>query len=164
MLLCWTSPGEICCYCYLWICAVLTLTTRCSRTTLLCCILSGEMYCCQYLRTCAVSTQTMRCTIEFAVLYQCWMNPHMSALFTVFLMEKWTGLPKRYFVPKRLFQIFFLFIQHPFCWVFRTSSFVEDISVPCNSWVTQYFLKQFYHCYLIQFFWLVVKIAINFRN
>ena len=109
-LLCLTSPGEICCYLYLWICVVLTLTTKCprttlcnqcSRTTLLCCILLGEMWCCLYLRICAVLSENMRCKIEFAVLYKCWkncwMNPHVSALFTVFLTEKGRGFPKRCF-------------------------------------------------------------------
>ena len=42
--------------------------------------------------------------------------------------------------------------------------FVEDISVPRNSWETKRFSKQFNHCYLIQFFWLVAKIAIIFSN
>ena len=42
----------------------------------------------------------------------CWMYLHVSGLFTVFLTEKWTVFPKRYFPPKRLFQIFFPFIQH----------------------------------------------------
>ena len=81
------------------------------RTTLLKCILLGEICCCLYMRICAVLTQIMRCTIEFAVLYKCWkncwMNPHVSALFAVFLTEKWTGFPKRCFSPKRFFQIFF---------------------------------------------------------
>ena len=111
LLLCWNSPGEICYYLYLWICAVLTLTTWCSRTTLLCCILPGKTCCCLYQRICPVLTLTTRCPFEFAVLYKCWknrwMNPRVSALFTVFLTEKWTGFPKKCFSPERLFQIFF---------------------------------------------------------
>ena len=111
------SYGEICYYLYLWICTVLTLTTRCPRTILLCCILPGEMCCCLYLRICAVSTQTM-CTIEFSILDRCWkncwMNLHISALFAAFLTEKWTGFPKRRFSSRTLFQIFFPFAQYPF--------------------------------------------------
>ena len=96
----------------------LTLTTKCSRTTLLSCILPCEMCCCLYLRICAVSTLSTRCPFEFAVLYKCWkicwMNPYVSALFAVHLTEKRTGFPKRYFSPKRLFYIFFTFIQQHF--------------------------------------------------
>ena len=68
-------------------------------------------------------------SIELAVLYKCWkncwMNPHVSASFAVFLTEKWTGFPKRCFSPKRLFQIFFPFIQYTIFWVVSTSSFVQ---------------------------------------
>ena len=128
LLRCWTSPGGICCYLYLWICAILTLSTRCSSNTLRYCILPGEMCCCLYLRICAVSTQTMKCTIEFAVLYKCWknywMNPHVSALFVIVLTEKWTGFSKKYFLRKRLFKIFFSIHTTPLFWVVSTSTFV----------------------------------------
>ena len=137
------------------------------RTTLLCCILLREICCCLYQRICAVLTLTTRRSFEFAVMYKCWkncwMNLHVFALFAVFLTEKWTGFPKKCFLPKRLFQIFFQFIQHPFFWVVSTNTFVGWRH--CNSWVTQCFLQNnLYHCYLIQFFWLVAKIAINFSN
>ena len=128
MLLCWTSPGEICCWLNLWICAGLTLTMRCPRTTLLSCILLREICCCLYQRICAILTQTMRCTTEFAFLYKCWkncwINPHVSALFTVFFREKWTGFPKKCFSPKRLFQIFFSIYTTPLFWVGSTGTFV----------------------------------------
>ena len=88
------------------------------RTTLLSCILLREICYCLYQRICALLTQTMRGTIEFAVLYKCWkncwMNLHLSALFAVFLMEKWTGFPKRCFSPKKLCQIFFSIYATPY--------------------------------------------------
>ena len=89
------------------------------------------------------------------------MNPKLSALFAILLMEKWTGFPKRWFSPKRLFQIFFPFIQHSFFLVVSTSTlFVVDISVPCNSSVTQCFIETI--CIIVTWlslFWLVAKIA-----
>ena len=60
-----------------------------------------------------------------------------AQLFAVFLTEKGTGFPKRYFPPRWPLPNLFLFIQHPFLsWWVLAALFVENISGPCNSWVT----------------------------
>ena len=51
------------------------------------------------------------CPIQ--VLKELLNEPHVSALFAVFLMEKWIGFPKRYFSSKRLYQIFFFIHTTP---------------------------------------------------
>ena len=80
------------------------------RTVLLCCILLREICYCLYLRICAVLNQTMRCTIKFADLYKGWKNCWTPICLHYSLYSWWKSeqvFPKRYFLPKRLFQIFF---------------------------------------------------------
>ena len=85
-------------------------------------------------------------------------DSHVFALFAVFLMKKWTGFPKRCFSPKRLFQIFFSIHTTPHflsCKYLHLVCWRQFMSDPV------FFRNNLYHCYLIQFFWLVAKITIN---
>ena len=156
MLLCWASPGEICCYLYLWICTVFTLSTKCSRTTLLCCSLPGKMCCCLYLRI-RYPIQVLK---ELLNEYLC------VCIIRCILDRKVNRFSQEMFLPKRLFQIFFpihttpLFLscKNKLLCLLKTYQFLV-----IHEWPSV-FRNNLYHCYLIQFFWLFAKSAINFSN
>ena len=139
MLLCCSSPGEICCYLYLRICAVSTV--RFSKT-LLCYILPGEMCCCLYLRTCTVLSQLKLQSFPRAEGIAEW-TPRCLHYSLYSWRKSEQVFPRDVFLRKRLIQIFFPFIQHPFflsC-KYQLPLFVKDISVTCNSCVTQCFFE-----------------------
>ena len=153
-------------------CAVMTLSTRCSRTTL--------SYQSSWTSTVLYSSRQNvllpisenLCSfvlIEFAVLYKCWKNCWMNPKCQHYSLYSWRKseqvLPRDVFLPKRLFQIFFHSYNTLF-WVVSASSYC---SLKTYQFLiiydrTSVFSKQFYHCYFIQFFRLVAKIAINFSN
>ena len=149
----WTSLGEIWCYLYLWICIVLTLTTRCPRTTLLCCIIRAVAYiwelCC--LDSDHEVNNWICCCIQ--VLKELLNKPPFVCIIRCILDEKVNRFSQEMFFSKETLPNHFFHSYNTLFLVVSTSTFVcEDISVPYNSWVTQCFSKQFVSWLLDSFF------------
>ena len=156
LLLCWTSPGEICCYLCLWICTVSTLTTKCPELPC-CAVFFLEKYAVAYIKE-FVLPRFIPWGVQLNLLS--YTNAEKIAECVCIIRCILDGKLNRFsqeiiFAKETLPNLFFFIHTTSLFWVVstRTFLFVEDISVPYNSQVTQsYFRNSLYHCYLIHFF------------
>ena len=180
MNFCCIIPSEICCYQHLWICAVLTLSTGCSRTTLcyqsswttlILCILPGEMCCCLYRRIWAVSYPLNLLFFTSAERIAEWTFTCSRTTLLCCILPGGRGLHYSLYSWRESEQVFprdifrlrdssKLFSLHttPFFVLYVPAPFVcwSHVSLlVIHEWPCV-FSKQSYHCCLIQFVFLIV--------